>query len=314
MVAKISKINVQGNDIAISNINDNDYISLTDMVKGAEGEDHIRNWMRNKNTIEFLGIWEQINNPLFKGVEFDTFLRDAGLNRFNMTPRKWIEATNAIGIISKSGRYGGTFAHKDIAFEFGAWISPVFKLYLIKEYQKLKEVEGNQLNIEWNIKRVLSKANYHIHTDAIDKYIIPKLTISQKKEWVYADEADMLNIIMFGCTAKQWREANPQRVLAGENIRDMASINELVILSNIETLNSTLIQQGLDRRQRSRILSEMARDQKLVLDKYDFVKSVKKTSETALIEAERNDILTPFDKSLDRALSYNPHKKEEPSE
>lgn len=314
MVAKILKINVQGNDIAISNINDNDYISLTDMVKGAEGEDHIRNWMRNKNTIEFLGIWEQINNPLFKGVEFDTFLRDAGLNRFNMTPRKWIEATNAIGIISKSGRYGGTFAHKDIAFEFGAWISPVFKLYLIKEYQKLKEAEGNQLNIEWNIKRVLSKANYHIHTDAIDKYIIPKLTISQKKEWVYADEADMLNIIMFGCTAKQWREANPQRVLAGENIRDMASINELAILSNIETLNSSLIKQGLEKRQRSRILSEMAREQKLVLDKYDFVKSVKKTSETALIEAERNAILSPFDKSLDKALSYDPHKKEEPSE
>lgn len=275
MVAKISKINVQGQDIAISKINDNDYISLTDMVKEADGEDHIRNWMRNKNTIEFLGIWEQINNPLFKGVEFDTFLREAGLNRFNMTPRKWIEATNAIGIVSKSGRYGGTFAHKDIAFEFGAWISPVFKLYLIKEYQKLKEIEGNQLNIEWNIKRVLSKANYHVHTDAVDRYIIPKLTISQKKEWVYADEADMLNIIMFGCTAKQWREANPKRVLAGENIRDMASINELAILSNIETLNSSLIKQGLDKRQRARILSEMAKEQKLILDKYDYVKSVK---------------------------------------
>lgn len=314
MAAKLSKISVQGNEITVSNINDNDYISLTDMVKDSDGEDHIRNWMRNKNTIEFLGIWEQINNPLFKGVEFDTFLREAGLNRFNMTPRKWIDSTNAIGIISKSGRNGGTFAHKDIAFEFGAWISPVFKLYLIKEYQKLKEAESNQLNIEWNIKRVLSKANYQLHTDAINKYIIPKLTLSQKKEWIYADEADMLNIIMFGCTAKQWRDANPQRVLNGENIRDMASINELAILSNIETLNSTLIKQGIERRQRARILSEMAREQKAVLDSYDFVKSVKKVSDTTLIEAQQHSELSPFDQSLDRALSYNPRKKEEPSE
>lgn len=313
MAVKLSKINVQGNEITVSNINDTDYISLTDMVKDSEGEDHIRNWMRNKNTIEFLGIWEQINNPLFKGVEFDTFLREAGLNRFNMTPRKWIEATNAIGIISKPGRNGGTFAHKDIAFEFGAWISPVFKLYLIKEYQKLKEAESNRYNIEWNIKRVLSKANYQIHTDAINKYIIPKLTLTQKREWIYADEADMLNIIMFGCTAKQWREANPERVLNGENIRDMASINELAILSNMETLNSSLIKQGVQKRQRARILSEMAKEQKRVLDSYDFVKSVKRTSESTLIEAERSK-QSSFDRTLDKVLSDNPRKKGEPSE
>ena len=194
----------------------------------------------------------------------------------------------------------------------GTWISPVFKLYLIKEYQYLKEAESNQYNIEWNIKRVLSKANYQVHTDAINKYIIPKLTISQKKEWIYADEADMLNIIMFGCTAKQWRDANPQRVLNGENIRDMASINELAILSNIETLNSSLIKQGIEKRQRARILSEMAKEQKQVLDGYDFVKSVKRTSDSTLIEAEHTE-LSPFDQSLDKALSYNPRKKEEPS-
>lgn len=308
MAAKLSIISVQGKEITISNINDNDYISLTDMVKGSDGEDHIRNWMRNKNTIEFLGIWEQLNNPLFKGVEFDTFLREAGLNRFNMTPRKWIDSTNAIGIISKPGRNGGTFAHKDIAFEFGAWISPVFKLYLIKEYQKLKEIETNQYNIEWNIKRVLSKANYQLHTDAINKYVIPKLTISQKKEWIYANEADMLNIIMFGCTAKQWREANPQRVLNGENIRDMASINELAILSNLETLNSSLIKQGIsDIRQRARILSELAREQKKVLDKYDYVKSVKKLSESSFIETQ--DSLSLFDNSLKKDIELRPEEE-----
>lgn len=308
MAAKLSIISVQGKEITISNINDNDYISLTDMVKGSDGEDHIRNWMRNKNTIEFLGIWEQLNNPLFKGVEFDTFLKEAGLNRFNMTPRKWIDSTNAIGIISKPGRNGGTFAHKDIAFEFGAWISPVFKLYLIKEYQKLKEIETNQYNIEWNIKRVLSKANYQLHTDAINKYVIPKLTISQKKEWIYANEADMLNIIMFGCTAKQWREANPQRVLNGENIRDMASINELAILSNLETLNSSLIKQGIsDIRQRARILSELAREQKKVLDKYDYVKSVKKLSESSFIETQ--DSLSLFDNSLKKDIELRPEEE-----
>lgn len=314
MVAKTSILKVNDLNIAMVVINEADYISLTDMVKAKDGEFFISDWLRNRNTLEYIGAWESLNNPNFNYGEFATIKEKSGLNSFKISVKEWSQRTNAIGIVAKTGRYGGTYAHKDIAFNFGMWISPVFQLYIVKEYQRLKEIEGNQLNIEWNIKRVLSKANYHIHTDAIDKYIIPKLTFSQKKEWVYADEADMLNIIMFGCTAKQWRESNPQRALAGENIRDMASINELAILSNIETLNSSLIKQGLEKRQRSRILSEMAKEQKLVLDKYDFVKSVKKTSETALIEAERNAILSPFDKSLDKALSYNPHKKEEPSE
>lgn len=316
MAAKKSKVLVvQGIEISLFQDKEEDYISLTDMVKGKDTERPdmvIQNWLRNKDTIEFLGLWETLNNPNFNPVEFDGFRKNAGTNRFSLTPKTWIDATNAIGIISKAGRYGGTYAHKDIAFEFGTWISPVFKLYLIKEYQYLKEAESNQYNIEWNIKRVLSKANYQLHTDAINKYIIPKLTISQKKEWIYADEADMLNIIMFGCTAKQWRDANPQRVLNGENIRDMASINELAILSNIETLNSSLIKQGIEKRQRARILSEMAKEQKQVLDGYDFVKSVKRTLDSTLIEAEHTE-LSPFDQSLDKALSYNPRKKEEPS-
>lgn len=307
---------VQGIKISLFQKNEEDYICITDMIKGKESERPdmiIQNWLRNKDTIEFLGLWESLNNPDFKPFEFEGFRKNAGTNRFSLTPKVWIEATNAIGVISKAGRYGGTYAHKDIAFEFGTWISPVFKLYLIKEYQHLKEVESNQYNIEWNVKRVLSKANYQLHTDAINKYIIPKLTISQKKEWIYADEADMLNIIMFGCTAKQWREVNPQRVLNGENIRDMASINELAILSNMETLNSALIKQGIDRRQRARILSEMAKEQKKVLDSYDYVKSVRKTSDSTLIDVQRSE-LSLFDKSLKRALDYNPHKDNEKNE
>jgi hypothetical protein len=205
------------------------------MVRDEEGNDHIRNWMRNRNTIEFLGLWEQLNNPNFKSVEFDTLKKEAGLNSFNLTPKKWVETTNAIGIISKSGRQGGTYAHKDLAFEFGAWISPMFKLLLIKEFQRLKEIETNQFNLEWDVKRILSKANYSIHTDAIKNHIIPTLNVSKDKEWItYADEADVLNVALFGCTAKQWRESNPQLALEGKNMRDLASINQLTVLSNLE--------------------------------------------------------------------------------
>jgi hypothetical protein len=219
-------IQVQNIDITILNINDMDYISLTDIVRSEEGDDYIRNWMRNRNTVEFLGLWEQLNNPNFKGVEFDTFRKQTGLNNFNLTPRKWMEATDAIGIISKSGRFGGTFAHRDIAFEFTTWLNPSFKLYLIKEYQRLKEVESNQYNLEWNVKRILSKVNYTIQTDAVKDYVIPHSTFSEaKKSLEYAEEADVLNLSLFQCTAKQWREANPQLALQVLNIRDVASIN-----------------------------------------------------------------------------------------
>ena len=204
-MTKNSQIEVKDKLISIVKQYEQDYICLTDMVKGEEGSDHIRNWMRNRNTVEFIGLWETLNNPDFKPVEFDTFRKQAGLNSFNLTPKKWINATNAIGIVSKSGRYGGTYAHKDLAFEFGSWISPMFKLMLIKEYQRLKEIESNQYNLEWNVKRILTKTNYQIHTDAVKDCIIPATNYDKNNEWlVYADEADLLNVALFNCTAKDW--------------------------------------------------------------------------------------------------------------
>ena len=268
-MVKIRTIEVFSKEIRVilNKEKDNDYISLTDMVKGSEGEDHIRNWMRNKNTIEFLGIWEQLHNPNFKGAEFDTFWHEAGLNRFNMTPKKWIEGTNAIGIVSKSGRGGGTYAHKDIAFNFGMWISPKFQLYIVQEYQRLKEQEDNPLLEQWNVKRLLSKTNYTLHTDAIKDIIIPKYSLTRFKEsLIYATEADMLNLILFGCTAKDWEEANPELAKKKMNVRDTATINQLVVLSNMESLNSMLIKQGFDRDRRRVILHQMAKDQMAVLD------------------------------------------------
>jgi len=283
-MAKNSKIVVQGIDISIKEIAKQDYICLTDIAKGKEGDDHIRNWMRNRNTLEYLGIWEGLNNPNFKGVEFDTFRKQAGLNSFNMTPKKWVDNTNAIGIISVSGKHGGTYAHKDIAFNFGMWISPEFQLYIIKEYQRLKEIENNQYNLEWNVKRILSKANYHIQTESIKNYIVPELTTSQKKELIYAEEADILNFVLFGCTAKQWREANPERALKSENIRDMASINELIILTNLESLNSILIKQKIGRKERIRILAETVVEQRKSFENMDYMKSIKKLSESTFTE------------------------------
>ena len=262
---KTSILTVQGKEIALTTINDTDYISLTDMIKSEEGEDHIKNWMRNKNTIEFLGIWETLNNPDFICVEFDTFLNEAGFNRFSMTPRKWIEATNAIGIVSKAGRNGGTYAHKDIALEFASWISPVFKLYLIREYQRLIEQERSKLALSWDVKRLLSKVNYHIHTEAIKNAIIPKTNISQMKQGlIYASEADLLNIVVFGCTAKQWQEANTE-LAKTMNIRDTATINQLIVLSNIESLNAELIKQGLSKEDRFIILCRASEEQLAVL-------------------------------------------------
>ena len=287
-MSKTSIINVQGIDISITRYNQDDYICLTDMVKAKNGEnraaDIIKNWIRNRGTIEFLGTWESFYNPNFKVVEFDHFKKEAGLHSFTMSVNNWIEKTNAIGIISKLGRYGGTYAHKDIAFEFGSAISPVFKLYLIKEFQRLKEIENNQYNIEWNVKRVLSKANYQIQTSAIKNYVLPQKSKLIKNEWIYADEADMLNIIMFNCTAKEWRELNKERALSGENIRDMASINELNILSNLESLNATLIKKGIDKKDRYTILLETADDQRKLLSNYDYIKSVKKIDDTTFLD------------------------------
>jgi hypothetical protein len=285
-------IQVQNIDITISSINNDDYISLTDMVKSEEGDDHIRNWMRNRNTVEFLGLWEQLNNPNFKGVEFDTFRKQTGLNNFNLTPRKWIEATDAIGIASKSGRNGGTYAHKDIAFEFASWLSPVFKLYLIKEYQHLKDVESNQYNLEWNVKRVLSKVNYVLQTDAVKDYIIPKSALPEAKRGLeYAEEADLLNMALFGCTAKQWRDANPSLVLQGySNLRDIASINELAIISNLESANAEMIRNNMSKIDRFRKLQEIAKYQREALDKHDFLKSIKKISDDVYLDKTNNEL------------------------
>lgn len=294
-MAKLSKITVDNVDISITTINDNDYICLTDMVKGKEdagrAADVIKNWIRNRATIEFLGTWEVIYNPDFKVVEFDHFRREAGVPTFTMSVSNWIENTNAIGMFSKSGRYGGTYAHKDIAFEFGSAINPIFKLYVIREYQRLKESENNRYGLEWNVKRILSKANYQIHTTAVRDYLIPKAGYSQAKEWLlYADEADLLNLVLFRCTAKQWRDANPQRHLAGENIRDMASINELTILSNLENLNSVLIKTGLGKRERFKILDETCNDQRKTLVQLDIVKSIKRENESSFSDFENKEL------------------------
>jgi hypothetical protein len=250
------------------------------MVRNEEGNDHIRNWMRNRNTVEYIGLWETLHNPNFKGVEFDTFRKQAGLNSFNLTPKKWIEATNAIGLVSKSGRYGGTYAHKDLAFEFGAWLSPMFKLLVIKEYQRLKEIETNKYNLEWNVKRILSKANYHIHTDAIKNHIIPVSNLQKETEWlIYAEEADLLNVALFNCTAKQWRDANPVHAEKGLNIRDFASINELAVLSNLETINAELINEKVDITERFNKLERVAQYQSNIFNDKDFIKAIKRQSE-----------------------------------
>ena len=236
------------------------------MVKGQEdGSKLIEKWLTNKNTIEFLGIWEQMNNPDFNSPEFEGIKNEAGTNRFYLSVKRWIESTKAIGIKSKAGRYGGTYAHRDIAFNFGLYISPLFNLLLIKEYQRLVEAERNSLSLSWDVKRLLSKTNYHIHTDAIKNNLVPKLEISQMKQSIiYATEADVLNLALFGCTAKQWQQANPE-LAKTLNVRDTASINQLIVLSNIESLNAELIKQGVSKERRLSILHRTAKEQMMVL-------------------------------------------------
>ena len=219
-------------------------------------EDIVKNWLRSKNTIEFLGIWEQINNPNFKGVEFDAFKNEAGSNSFVLSPQKWIKATNAVGIISKSGRHGGgTYAHSDIAFEFASWISAEFKLYLIKEFQRLKVEENKRLSLGWDVKRTLAKVNYKVHTDAIKAHLIPPVISKANEQMIYANEADLLNVALFGKTAKDWRDKNKGKQ---GNVRDHSSVEQLVVLSNLETMNAELIRQGLAQPERLKRLNEIA--------------------------------------------------------
>jgi len=283
-----TKLNVNELEIVLYKQNEEEYISLTDMAKFRDSERTnyiIQNWMRTRSTIEFLGLWEQLRNPNFKSIEFDAFRNESGSNSFALTPKRWIETTNSIGIISKSGRYGGTYAHKDIAFEFASWISPTFKLYLITEYQRLKEIETNQYNFERNVKRILSKTNYHLHTDAVKNFILPEKNYEKDDEWlVYAEEADLLNVALFNCNAKDWRNANPELAGKSMNIRDIASINELAILSNLETLNAQMIKEKENKTNRFLKLREIAKYQLLVLNEKDFMKALKKLNDNVYLK------------------------------
>ena len=261
----MAKITVQNTQITVVTINERDYISLTDMVRNIEnGLALIEKWLRNKNTIEFLGIWEEMYNPNFNSPEFEGIKNSAGLNRFILSVKQWVEKTNSRGIIAKAGRYGGTYAHKDIAFEFATWVSPQFKLYLIQEFERMKSEEQKQLG--WSAKRELSKINYRIHTDAIKQNLIPEEVTAAQASIIYAEEADVLNVAMFGQTAKQWREAHPE--LKG-NIRDYASINELICLANMENINAVLIDEGESQGERLIRLNQIAINQMRVLENDD---------------------------------------------
>jgi len=271
-MSKVKKIEVLSQEVAVRTVNQADYICITDIGRykdAARTDDLIRNWIRNRNTIEFLGIWEQINNPDFKPVEFDGFRKQAGLNSFTMTPKQWIERTGAIGIISKAGRYGGTFAHKDIAFEFASWVSVEFKLYLIKEFQRLKESEQAQLG--WDIKRNLARINYRIHTDVVKANLIPPELTGKQVNGVYASEADVLNMAIFGMTARQWRKANPDEK---GNIRDQANASQLVCLVNLENLNALFINEGMEQTERLAKLNRIAIDQMKLLTNESRIKQL----------------------------------------
>lgn len=260
----MAKITVQNTQVTVIKVNSDDYISLTDMLKAKDGDFFFSNWLRNRNTIEFLGIWEKLMNPDFNCAEFDIIKSQAGLNRFRLSAKEWMEKTHAIGILSKAGRYGGTYTHKDIAFEFAMWISPEFKVYLIREFQRLKDDEQKQIG--WSAKRELSKINYRIHTDAIKHNLIPAEVTQVQASIIYAEEADVLNVAMFGITARQWRETHPD--LKG-NIRDYASINELICLANMENINALLIDEGVSQGERLLRLNQIAINQMRVLENDD---------------------------------------------
>ena len=260
----MAKINVQNTEVTVTKVNNEDYLCLTDMIKAKDGDFFITDWLRNRNTLEYIGIWEKIYNPDFNYGEFAIIKSKSGLNNFKISVKEFVERTNAISLQAKAGRYGGTYAHKDIAFEFAMWISPEFKIYIVKEFQRLKEEEQKQLG--WSAKRELAKINYRIHTDAIKQNLVPQELTAAQKSFVYADEADMLNVAMFGMTAKQWRDANPD--LKG-NIRDYATINQLICLSNMENLNSVFINEGLSQSVRLEKLNKIAIQQMKVLENID---------------------------------------------
>jgi hypothetical protein len=270
-------IEVQSVTVAVASVNGEDYICITDMAQAksdaSRAADVIKNWIRTRTTLEFLGTWEKIYNPAFKVVEFDHFKSQAGLPSFVLSPGQWVEKTNAIGLFSKAGRYGGTYAHRDIAFEFGSAISAEFKLYLIKEFQRLKADESDRLKLEWNLQRTLAKVNYHLHTDAIKENLIPRELTRQEAAHVYALEADVLNMALFGKTAANWRQDNP---VAPGNIRDHASLEQLVVLTNLESLNAVWIRQGLPQHERLLLLNQAAIQQLSSLLRHQVVRQLKK--------------------------------------
>lgn len=250
-----SQLNVQGTEISVIYENNRDYISLTDMLKAKDGDFFISDWLRNRNTVEFLGVWEQVHNPSFNYGEFAIIRSEAGLNSYKISVKDWVEKTGAIGLIARAGRYGGTYAHKDIAFEFGMWISPEFKIYLIKEFQRLKELESSSGQLEWNLRRTLAKAQYRAHTDAVKNYLIPKQVSKFQEGLIYASEADLLNTALFGLTASEWRSVNPG---VEGNQRDCATIEQLVVLAGLESQNALLIEQGKNQSERLQILNDQA--------------------------------------------------------
>ncbi len=287
---------IQVNDTRINvllNKDQNDYICLTDMTKNFEdGARLIEKWLNNKSTIDFMGVWEQLNNPSFKTPEFGGIRMEAGSNRFYMSVNKFIERTGAIGIFAKAGRYGGTYAHKDIAYHFGMWLSPEFNLLVVKEFQRLVEAENNPLLLQWDISRILSKTNYQLHTDAIKDNIIPQLSIEKKKEYlVYASEADMLNLALFGCRAKDWEEHNPELASKGLNLRDTATINQLIVLSNLEVVNAEMIKRGVERIERFAFLQQMAQEEITSLNKTNVEQQFKRIA-TKYPVAITNDKIT----------------------
>lgn len=260
-------LHAKGIDISIYMTNfESEFISLTDIAKYRNEDDPrfvIQNWMRNRNTIEFLGVWEELHNPSFNRVQFEAVRNQAGLNRFVMTPSKWIEQMDAIGIVSKAGRYGGTYAHSDIAMSFATWISPEFQLYIMKDYRRLKADENSRLSLNWNLNREISKLNYRIHTDAIKKNLIPPELTPAQITYTYANEADMLNVVLFGKTAKQWKDENPD---AKGNMRDLATLNQLLVLANLESYNAVLISQGKKQKERMELLRQLAVQQLRTLE------------------------------------------------
>jgi len=285
-MSKHIKLIVQDHEISMLNINKSDYICLTDMIKANDGDFFISDWLRNRNTLEYLAAWESLNNPNFNYGEFAIIKEGAGLNTFKVSVKEWCGKTNAIGITATTGRYGGTYAHKDIAFNFGMWISPVFQLYIVTEYQRLKDIEANHYNLEWDVRRILSKANYSIHTDAVQKFIIPKSTLPLDKRGIeYANEAEILNLALYGYTSKEWKEANPT-LAKTKNMRDFSSINELLVMSNLEVMNAEMIKLNTEKKIRFTLLHKMAKEHMEQLSKVDIIKSVRKKDETTYVNAK----------------------------